>query len=71
MVFASILSIWCKYSNVLCYGFPGGSMVKNLSANAGDSGDTGLIHGLGRYPGGGSGNLLQYSWLENPMDREA
>ena len=36
-------------------------MVKNLPANAGDSGDVGLIPGLGRSPGGGNGNLLQYS----------
>ena len=47
-------------------GFPGGSAVKNPSANAGD---LGLIRGSGRYPGGGYGNLLQYSCLENPMDR--
>ena len=37
----------------------------------GDSGDTGSISGLGRFPEGGNGNLLQYSCLENPMDREA
>ena len=44
-------------------------MVKN--ANAGDIRDTGSIPGSGRSPGGGHGNLLQYSCLENPMDREA
>ena len=38
-------------------------MVKNLPANAGDSGDTGLIPGLGRFPGGGNGYPLQYSCL--------
>ena len=43
-------------------------MVKNLPANAGDNG---LIPGLGRSPGGGHGNPLQYSCLENPMDRGA
>ena len=43
-------------------------MVKNPSAN-GDIRDTGLIPGWGRSPGVGSGNLLQYSCLENPMDR--
>ena len=44
-------------------------MVKNLSANVGDMG---LMPGLlGRYPGGGNGNPLQYFCLENPMDREA
>ena len=41
-------------------------MVKNLPANAGD---TGLIPGSGRSPGVGNGNLLQYSCLENSMDR--
>ena len=49
-------------------GFPGGSAVKNLPANAGD---TGLIPGLGRFPGKGNGNPLQYSCLGNPMDRGA
>ena len=48
-------------------GFPGGSVVKNLLANAGDSG---LISRSGRSPGEGNGNPLQYSRLENPMDRE-
>ena len=43
-------------------------MVKNLPANAGDMR---LIHGSGRSPGGGHGNPLQYSCLENPMDRGA
>ena len=43
-------------------------MVKNLPANAGDMG---LIPGLGRSPGKGNGNPLQYSCLENPMDRGA
>ena len=44
-------------------------VVKNLPANAGDIRDTGLIPGLGRSPGGGHGNPLQYSCLENPMDK--
>ena len=46
-------------------------VVKNPPANAGDRGDAGSIPGSGRSPGGGHGNLLQYSCLENPMDREA
>ena len=46
-------------------------MVKNLPANAGDTRDVGSIPGLGRFPGGGHGKLLQHSCLENPMDREA
>ena len=41
-------------------------MVKNLPANAGDVRDAGSIPGLGRSPGGGHGNQLQYSCLENP-----
>ena len=52
-------------------GIPGGAMVKNLPANAGDIGDVGLIPGLGRSPGGENGNPLWYSCLENPMDRGA
>ena len=46
-------------------------MVKNLPANAGDIEAAGLIPGLGRSPGRGNGNPLQYSGLENPMDRGA
>ena len=46
-------------------------MVKNPLANAGDVRDVGLFPGLGRSPGGGHGNLLQNSCLENPMDRGA
>ena len=49
-------------------GFPGGSEVKNPPANAGNPG---LIPGLGISPGEGHGNPLQYSCLENPMDRGA
>ena len=44
-------------------------MVKDPPAIAGDSGDTGLVPGLGRYPGGGNDNPLQYSCLKNPMNR--
>ena len=46
-------------------------MVKNLIANTGDTRDTGLMPGLGRSLGVGNGNLLQYSYLENSMGREA
>ena len=49
-------------------GFPGGSVVKNLPANAGN---TGSVPGLGRSTREGNGNPLQYSCMENPMDREA
>jgi len=48
-----------------------GSVVKNLPASAGDSRDLGSIPGSGRCPGGGNGNSLQYSCLEDPMDRGA
>ena len=51
-------------------GVPGGSVVKNPT-NAGNAGDAGLIPGPGRSPGGGHGNPLQYSFIENPMDRGA
>ncbi len=50
------------------YGFPGGSVVKNPPANAGDAG---FIPGSGRFPGGGNSNPLRYSYLENPMVRGA
>ena len=56
----------CAYMYIEC--FPGGSVVKNLLANAGD---TGLIPGSRRSSGKGNGNLLQYSCLGNSMDRGA
>ena len=46
-------------------------VIKNLLANAGDVRDVGSVPGLGRCPGVGNGNPLQYSCLENPMDRGA
>ena len=49
-------------------GFPGGSAGKEFTCSAGDPG---LIPGLGRSPGEGHGNPLQYSWLENSMDKGA
>ena len=54
-----------------CQGFPSDVVVKNLPTNTGDTRDMGSIPGLGRPPGGGNDNPLQYSCLENPMDREA
>ena len=53
------------------YSFPGGIVVKNPPDNAGDARDADLIPGSGRSPGEGNGNLLQYSCLENSMDRGA
>ena len=56
--------------NVFFYGrgFPGGSVGKESTCNAGDLSS---IPGLGRSPGEGHGNLFQYSCLENPLDRGA
>ena len=53
------------------WGFPGGTMVKNLPANAGGARDVGSTPGTGRSPGKGNGNPLQYSCLENSTDRGA
>ena len=52
-------------------GFLGGAVLKNLPANAGDSGDVGSIPGSGRSPGVGNGNTLQYSCLRNHIARGA
>ena len=54
---------WSRVRN----GFPGGTVVKNPPANAGDVRDAGLSPEFGRFPGGGNGNPLQYSCLENSM----
>ena len=51
------------------YGFPGGTVVKNLPANAGGASDVALIPGSGRSPGEGNGSSLQYSCLENSTDK--
>ena len=59
-----ILCVCGKIYNIK--GFPGGSVVRNLPANAGD---LGLIPRSIRSPGGENGNLLQYSCLKKPMDR--
>ena len=70
----SIHSSWIQFANILLrifasvLGFPSGSVGKNLTANAGDLGS---IPGLGRSLGEGNGNPLQYSCLENPMNRGA
>ena len=57
-----------SFDSVQQQGFPGGSEGK---ASACNEGDWGLIPGLGRAPGEGNGNPLQYSYLENPIDRGA
>ena len=51
--------------------FPNSSAGKESACNAGDTGDAGSLPGLGRSPGGGNGNPLQYSCLKNPKDRRA
>ena len=64
--------IFCFYC-ILEYGwgFPGDSRGKESAYNAGDAGDQGSIPGWGTSPGGGHGSPLQYSCLENPVDRGA
>ena len=56
---------------LLLIGLPQWLSGKESAYNAGASGDAGLVPVLGRYPGGGHGNPLQYSCLENPMDKGA
>ena len=64
-----LLGILFPFGSIYLYqGFPGGSDGKEYACNVGD---TGSIPGLGRSPGEGKGNTLQYSCLENPMDRGA
>ena len=53
------------------WSFPGGTVVKNLSANAEEAGDLGSIPESGKSPQAGNSNALQYSCLENSMDRGA
>ena len=61
-----------SYARLLDFlGFPGGTVVKNLPANAGNTRDAALILGLERFPGEGNGNPLQYSCLGDSMDRGA
>ena len=60
------LAIFKINTNNYVNGFPGGSVVKNLPANARDTGELGLIPRSGRSPGGGSGNSLQYSCWKLP-----
>ena len=63
--------LWFLVSPYYPWGFPGGSVVENPPAYKGDAGDMGSIPRSGRSPGGGHGNPLQYSCLENPIDRGA
>ena len=67
---APILHFECD-CNIVCHGFAGGSVVKNLPASARDTGDMNLIPRSGRSPGGGNGNPVQQSWLDNSVGRGA
>ena len=75
----TILAFFSDNQIFLCFkhdvmtkeGFPGGSVVKNLPSNVTDVRDAGSVPGSGRSPGGGHGNALQYSYLENPIGRGA
>ena len=67
--FVQMPDLGVSYSSSL--GLPGGANGKELVANAGDTRDVGSIPGSGRSPAGRHGNPLQYSCLENPMDRKA
>ena len=61
-----------RINEKVCLGFPGPAVVKNPPANAEETQETlASVLGLGRSPGVGNGNLLQYSCLENSMDRGA
>ena len=66
--YINLLWTYILYYCSLMMGLPGGSVVKNLPSNAGNLGS---ISGLGRCPGEGNGYPLQYSCLENPMNRGA
>ena len=74
-VFLSNISIFFSENFGSCYclltGFQMALVVKNQPASAADIRDVGLIPGSGRYPGGGNGNQVQCSCLENSMDRGA
>ena len=59
---------WCVCNTI---GFIGGTVTKNLPDNVGDAKDTGMIPGSGRSPGVDNGNSLQYSYLENSMDKRS
>ena len=71
---ADVFLIFILYYDPVDRGFPGGTVVKNPPANAGDTGDLGLTPGSGRFPGVENGNPLQYlawriPWTEEPDGR--
>ena len=67
----ALSTCWAVWLPLSLRSFPGGTVVKNLPANAGDIGNLGSIPGPEISLGGGNGNPLQYSRLGNPMDRGA
>ena len=69
MSFSEIAYLFAQMLASLFGGFPSGAVVKNPPANAGDARDAGSIPGLGKFPGEGNGNSLQYSCLGNSTDR--
>ena len=72
VLYSRFLSFICfKFSNVYVWGLPQWVSSKESVCIAGDTGDIGLIPGWGRLLGGGNGNPLQYSCVENPLDRGA
>ena len=66
-----IPSFWVFMEATLHRGFPGGSDGDESACKAGNTGEVGLISSWGRFPGEGNGNSLQYSSVENPIDRRA
>ena len=67
----SFFPLYYLFICTLRNGLPHWLSSKESACSAGDTGDTGSVPGFGRSPGGGQGSPLQYSSLENPMDREA
>ena len=70
-LYFSLRSLWAGLQPAKdpCQSFPDGSVGKESFCNAGDTGDAGSIPGLERTPEDGNGNPLQYSCIENPMNR--
>ena len=67
-VCACLFILFCAIAKNILRGFPGGSVVKNPPANAGDTGDASSISVLGRPSEEGNGKPLDYSCLGDPMD---
>jgi len=70
-IYIYIIYIYVYKQTRIILGFPGGALVKNPPASAGDARDRSSVLWSGRSPGVGNGNPLQYSCLENSTDRRA